>query len=318
MTPLRRIVLVTRKTPLEHLLERHGTLGQVRFFLQGQGREIGPFERSHALREAALKQVTDALPPEQARVCVDRNDLDRFVFRSDDLVVAVGQDGLVANVAKYLQWQTVIGVNPDPETFDGVLCPHRAENLPDLLRWPQHAGERFWLQPRTMLQAVREDGQRLLALNEIYFGSRTHQSARYLLRADGKEERQSSSGVVVCSGTGATGWGLSIARQRQLMNLLPGPTEPKLAWFVREPFPSVATGAELDHGLLQEGEELVAISEMGEGGGIFADGIETDFLEFAQGQSVRISIAPVPLQLMMPAEKGLAEFVMNSSAEATA
>lgn len=318
MPALRRIVLVTRKTPLEHLLERHGTLGQVKFFLQGQKREIKPLQRGHELRDAALKQVADALPPEQARVRVDRGDLDRFVFRDDDLILAVGQDGLVANVAKYLQGQVVIGVNPDPESFDGVLCPHRAEDVPALLAWPQAAPTRFWLQPRTMLQAVREDGQKLLALNEIYFGSRTHQSARYTLHIEGRTERQSSSGVIVCSGTGATGWGLSIARQRQLMNLLPGPTEPKLAWFVREPFPSVATGTELDHGLLQEGEELVAISEMGEGGGIFADGIETDFLEFAQGQGVRISIAAVPLQLMMPGEKGLAEFVVSHAAPATA
>lgn len=302
MPALRRIVMVTRKTPLEHLLERHGTLGQVKFFLQGQKREIEPLERGHALRETALKQVADALPPEQARVRVDRSDLDRFVFRDDDLIAAVGQDGLVANVAKYLHEQVVIGVNPDPESFDGVLCPHRAQDVPALLGWPQAAPTMFWLQQRTMIQAVREDGQRLLALNEIYFGSRTHQSARYMLHVDGRSERHSSSGVIVCSGTGATGWGLSIARQRQLMDLLPGPSEPKLAWFVREPFPSVSTGTELDHGILHEGEMLEAVSEMGEGGGIFADGIETDYLEFAQGQSVRICTAEMPLNLLMPAQ----------------
>ena len=35
----------------------------------------------------------------------------------------VGQDVLVANVAKYLSGQPVIGVNPEPERNSGVLVP---------------------------------------------------------------------------------------------------------------------------------------------------------------------------------------------------
>lgn len=41
-----------------------------------------------------------------------RGDLDRFLFEPDDIVLALGQDGLVANVAKYLDGQPVIGSNP--------------------------------------------------------------------------------------------------------------------------------------------------------------------------------------------------------------
>ena len=41
-----------------------------------------------------------------------RGDLDRFLFEPDDLVVIVGQDGLVANVSKYLDGQPVVGINP--------------------------------------------------------------------------------------------------------------------------------------------------------------------------------------------------------------
>lgn len=132
--------------------------------------------------------------------------------------------------------------------------------------------------------AEREDGQRLLALNEIFVGHRTHQSARYVIEAAGRRERQSSSGLLCATGTGATGWARSICEQRQIARVLSGPEDPRLAWFVREPFPSVYTATTLDFGLLEPGERLVAHSEMAEGGVAFADGIESDALEFLGGQ----------------------------------
>jgi NAD kinase len=67
-----------------------------------------------------------------------------------------------------------------------------------------------------MAHARLDDGQQLLALNEIFVGHRTHQSARYRIRpADEQEERHSSSGVIVSTGTGATGWARSIQRSAQ-------------------------------------------------------------------------------------------------------
>jgi hypothetical protein len=60
--------------------------------------------------------VTSNRPPRSA------TDLDRFLLDPEDIVVAVGQDGLVANVAKYVQDQPVIGVNPEPDRNPGVLA----------------------------------------------------------------------------------------------------------------------------------------------------------------------------------------------------
>jgi hypothetical protein len=122
-----------------------------------------------------------------------------------------------------------------------------------------------------------------------------------VLHAGERQERQSSSGILVGTGTGSTGWCLSVARQRGLEERLPAPEERRLVWFVREPWPSCATGTDLTFGELTEGQELVVTSELGEHGVIFADGIETDWLEFLDGQTVRIGIAPSGLLLVMPA-----------------
>ena len=69
----------------------------------------------------ALAEVGASIPLDWRRGSVERGDLDRFLFEPDDLVVVVGQDGLVANVAKYLDGQPVLGLNPAPDLYDGVL-----------------------------------------------------------------------------------------------------------------------------------------------------------------------------------------------------
>ncbi len=48
--------------------------------------------------------------------------------------MVVGQDGLVANVAKYVQAQPVIGVDPLPGANAGVLVAHRGSEVSRLLR----------------------------------------------------------------------------------------------------------------------------------------------------------------------------------------
>ena len=297
-----RLVLVTRKTPLELLLDRHGTVGQARFYLQSRGQDIGWAEEAHERFTASFARVQAAIPADQRRVRVDRADLDRFLFTPDDVILVVGQDGLVPNTAKYLDGQLTIGINPDPTRYDGILCPHRPEAMPLLLEWlDRHDERRYRIQRRVMAVAEREDGQRLLALNEVFVGHRTHQSARYRIAVGGCVERQSSSGLICATGTGSTGWAKSIALQRRLdpASQLPAPEESRLAWFVREPFPSASTGTDLDHGLLRPNEHLQIWSEMGEDGVIFADGIESDRLEFLTGQAVRIGVGSRALNLVI-------------------
>ena len=301
---LPRLILVTRKTPLELLLEMHGTMAQARFYLKSRGQNMAEHEEAHQRLEDALGRVASAIPPDQRRIRLDRADLDRFLFAPDDIVLVIGQDGLVPNTAKYLQGQLVIGINPDAERYDGILCPHSAASIAALLNWANKGeGPEYRVQHRAMAVAEREDGQRLLALNEVFVGHRSHQSARYRISANGREERQSSSGVICATGTGSTGWVRSIVEQRRLDISLPIPEQRQLAWFVREPFPSVYTGTKLDSGILESGGQLMIHSEMGTGGVIFADGIEADHLQFLDGHMVRIGVASTTLNLLVPASK---------------
>jgi len=292
MTLPPRVVTVTRRSELDELLARHGTLGAAGYFLRQRGRDLADVRRRHEAQAAALTTVGAAVPVDWRRGHVDRDDLPRFLFGPEDIVLAVGQDGLVANVAKYLDGQPVVGINPEPERNPGVLVQHAPDAVAALLR------RELPTERRAMVVAELDDGQRLYGLNEVYIGHPSHQSARYVLGTDsGARERQSSSGVVIGTGTGATGWCASIARTLADAPALPGPTETVLCWFIREAWPSPATGTTLTQGHLSGPERLELTSES-EGLVAFADGLEGDRLELGWGQRLLIGLADRSLRLV--------------------
>jgi len=291
-----RIVIVTRESDYQLLLARHATRGQAQFFLETRGQEIEDVQNQHNKFDGALKYVAKAIPTDWRKTYVKRHDLDRFLFEPRDTIVIIGQDGLVANVSKYLDGQPVIGINPDPSRYEGVLVPHPPKAISDLLR--AVVERRSSTTSRIMVEARLGDGQHLQALNEIFVGAATHQSARYRISYQAREERQYSSGIIVATGTGSSGWARSIQRGRQTKVALPHPEEPRLAFFVREAFPSVFTGADLTEGEIAEDQSLEIASEMNEDGVIFGDGIEADRIEFPYGALTKISISQKRLEMV--------------------
>ncbi|MAG58184.1 MAG: hypothetical protein CMJ83_18005 [Planctomycetes bacterium] len=294
-----RVVIVARPTEYTDLLLRLGTRAQAEFWLASREQSLDVVEERHQNMEDARDRVRRALPREWRRAEVDRDDLDRFLFGPDDVVVCLGQDGLVANTAKYLDGQPVIGLNPDPALYEGVLALHEPEAITDLLL--DVARDRAVVEERTMVVARLDDGQRLLALNELFIGHRSHQSARYRIAFGGTHERHSSSGLIVATGTGATGWARSIDGQRATAGRLvpPRPTDARLAFYVREPWPSVATGTSITEGLIGGGAWLKLVSEQNHGGVVFGDGIEDDRLPFDWGRRLEIGCAEERLRLVV-------------------
>jgi hypothetical protein len=290
-----RVVVVSRASERDELLQHHGTLQQARFFLASRGQRLDEILERHELQQRALHAVAAAVPDKWRRARVLRRELDRFLFEPEDVIVAVGQDGLVANVAKYISSQPVIGVNPSTALNAGVLVRHPAQATGDLLA--MFARGTLRCEERTMVEARLGDGQTLRALNEIFVGHRTHQSARYAISFAGRTERQSSSGIVAVTGTGATGWAKSISAQRAPAPPLPGPLDPGVSFLVREAWSSVTTGAVLVDGCIGPGERLRVTSEMNEGGTVFGDGIESDRLELPYGQTVELERAGQRMRL---------------------
>ena len=289
-----RAVFVTRPTDYELLIARHATRGQAKFFLETRGQDIDQIEDQHRRFQSVLQACRTAVPDTWRQASVSRPDLNRFLFGPEDVIVPVGQDGLVANAAKYLDGQPVLGVNSAPDLYDGVLVRVSVARLRESLL-ASVAGAAT-VEHRTMVEAKLDTGERLLALNEVFVGHQSHQSARYRLSRGPDAEDQSSSGLIVASGTGATGWARSIMQATRETIAL-GIEEAAVAFFVREPFASVTTETTLTHGKLATSPLLVT-SRMNECGVIFADGIELDFVAFTWGRQVTVGPAKRTLNLV--------------------
>lgn len=314
----RKIVLVVRPTRLTELIARHLTREQARFHLEHLGADFSDYQREHDRYGEAQSEAVRLLGNWGRVHVVDRRFLPNYLFGPTDVVVAMGQDGLVANVLKYLHGQPLIGVNPDPVRWEGVLLPFRVGDLMSLL--PEVLCGRRALREVTMAQATVNRTQVLYAVNDLFLGVRGHGSARYRIQLGEQNEPQSSSGVIVSTGLGSTGWFQSLLTGAAQVSRLAteavrtattpapeapapaGATTPAASWrfdwgerhlyfTVREPFPSRHTGCRMVFGRINAGAPLVLESAMTENGLIFSDGLEHDALEFNAGARVEVAVA---------------------------
>jgi NAD kinase len=298
----RKIVLVKRQSRLEELIVRFNSVNQARFYIEHLGADFSDYQAEHTQYTQAIAQTTLVLQEVGRLQILNRAYLPNYVFGPEDIVVVVGQDGLVANTLKYLKGQPLVGVNPDPARWDGVLLPFHVPDVGSIVTEVVQ-GKRKQKEV-SMAEARLNNGQSLLGVNDLFIGQRTHVSARYQIHYQEISERHSSSGIIVSTGLGSTGWLKSIlAGAAGVINAVssqakPIATKSQFAWdadqlyfSVREPFPSQTTGTKLVFGKITRDNPLKVTSLMAENGVIFSDGVETDFLEFNSGVIAEISLA---------------------------
>jgi NAD kinase len=297
----RKVVLVTRKTRLEDLIAKYLTAAQARFYVEHLGADFSDYQREHDVYLEQQHRTLQTLEQWGRYQVIERGFLPNFIFGHSDIVVALGQDGLIANTMKYLDGHPLIGLNPDARRYDGILLPFGANDLPALL--PEVAAEKRPFKTVTMAKATLANGQILHAVNDLFIGARTHTSAVYEIAAGGEKETQSSSGLIVSTGLGSTAWFKSIVtgslaiagrfgRQIDSAPYSPLPWDSnELQFAVREPFPSRTSQTSLVYGRLTKSARLSVRSLMPENGVIFSDGIEADRLDFNSGTEVQVALA---------------------------
>ncbi|MBR1482231.1 MAG: sugar kinase [Ruminococcus sp.] len=295
-----KIVLITQKTRLENLVARYNTVGQAQFYIEHHGGDFEDYLIEDRVYHHAIQSAVSYLESYGRLQVLDREFVPGFLFGEKDMVVVIGRDGLVANSLKYLSTQKLIGVNPDPSRWDGVLLPFTVADLEKIVPETDSGIRRS--RSITMAQATLNDGQTLIGVNDIFIGQRTHASARYTLTAGAYSEQQSSSGIIVSTGLGATGWLKSVLAGASGIDRYCGVKgQPHidsgftweseyLYYTVREPYPSKTTGVSLVFGKVSRNTPLKIASQMAYNGVIFSDGMEQDCIEFNSGAAVEIGV----------------------------
>lgn len=299
--PIENAVIIVNKTRLESLIQRFNTRAQAQFYIEHSGGDFSDYEVEHEIFKKSLTSVIENLSSSFKCKVIERSYLPNYLFTEKDIPVVLGQDGLVANTAKYVNGLPIFAINPDPKRYDGVLLPFSVKDVPLITK--DIKNNCINTTEITMAKATLNDGQTLLAFNDLFIGPASHISARYNIKYGMESENQSSSGIIVSTGAGSTGWLSSI------INMSSGLTgeypEIDLNWssnslyfVVREPFASKYSKAGIVCGYIDEENTIEIESFMPQNGVIFSDGIENDYLSFNSGTIVKIGIADKKARVM--------------------
>ena len=300
-------IIIKNKTRFETLIERFNTKAQAKFYIEHSGGNFNEYEKEHEIFHCSLSKVQRNLSTVLKNKIVERSFLPSFIFNEKQVIVTIGQDGLVANTAKYVNQLPIVAVNPDQERFDGVLLPFNTDNF--LTAINKVITNNYQSKLTSYAEATLNDGQRLIAFNDLFIGANSHVSARYQITYNNKSEEQSSSGIIVSTQAGATGWLSSVCNmsfgihnfiektnaKKKYVNL----NDNQLMFAVREPFASKKTQVEIAAGIITGKSKLIIQSFMPNNGLIFSDGIETDFLNFNSGAIATIGIANEKANLVL-------------------
>lgn len=303
-------IIVKNKTRFESLIERFNTKAQAKFYIERLGGNFEDYEDEHETFHHSLHALQTQLSKVIKHKTLERVYMPSFIFSENNLIVVIGQDGLVANTAKYSKGIPIVAVNPDKKRYDGVLLPF---DTSDFISGVENViSDKFHSKTMRFAEAKLNDGQRLLAFNDLFIGASTHISARYKISYNNQTEEQSSSGLIVSTPAGSTGWlssifnmayGVANLFEKNLKPKRPKLKESELLFAVREPFQSVRTQIGISAGIVKSQNKLTVESLMPTGGVIFSDGIESDFLQFNSGSIATIGIAKETASLVSNKEQ---------------
>ncbi len=296
---IHKVVIIKKKTRLEELVARFNTVDQAEFYVEHMGADFRDYREEHDNYYKALEAVRNDAKLFARVQEIDNEYIPNMIFGEKDIVITLGQDGLVVNAMKYLNGQPLIGVNSDPLRWNGDLSVFHPDEMREII--PSVIGNAYHATEITMAKACTRDGQELYAVNDFFVGVEDHTSARYKISFGEKTENQSSSGIIISTPLGFGGWHKSVLAQFRGMARAFGLgeiNEKPVGWYqqeliyqVREPFPSVSTRADLVYGRIAGGEKLKVVSNMPEKGIVFSDGVLEDSIEFRSGMEVTIEVA---------------------------
>jgi NAD kinase len=299
-------IIVKNKTRLELLIERYNTKAQAKFYIERLGGNFDDYESEHEIFQKSLQSLQSQLSKVIKNKIVERNFIPSFIFSENQVIIVIGQDGLVANTAKYSNNIPIIAVNPDKQRYEGVLLPFDTSNFIGGVE--KVIANKFSSKTMRLAEAILNDGQRLLAFNDLFIGVSTQVSAKYKITYNTAIEEQSSSGLIVSTHAGSTGWlssifnmayGIANMFEKNLKLKRPKLKDDQLLFAVREPFRSPKTQIGIVSGIIEPHNNLKLESLMPTNGVIFSDGIENDFLKFNSGSIAIIGLAKETAKIVL-------------------
>lgn len=222
-------------------------------------------------------------------VFVKFDDLRENDFDDVDMVISLGGDGTFVRAGNFVKNQLIFGINSDPETSEGALVSlfsNDVEKLNDII----DGKYKTMIRERARV-VLNEKEIRELVVNAVFVGAASQfHCSRYVVDFKGHKEEHRSSGILVSTGSGSTGWFKSAGGEIFKHD------EKKLKFIIREPYNGDRLyRPELVSGEIADGESIEIISTRDYGGVVAVD---DSVYEVKKGDSIKVSLSDFPLRVV--------------------
>lgn len=206
-----QVLIVIKKTKFELDMEKYN--GDLEFYKKLTAIQNNSFDRiysSHLRQLESRKILQEEIFPNGTFIF--RDGLENLEVSNFDLVVALGGDNHFTYVAHHSQGVPILGCNSDEKTSFGALLSFTPETLKLTLKedWKNTQTENW-----SMIYGEIEyiDGKKIQTIpcvSEISIRNNNPDlTSRYILYYDDIIEEQKSSGLLLYTGAGYTGWYMS-------------------------------------------------------------------------------------------------------------
>ncbi len=203
---VRQALIILKKTKFELDEERYPDREFYAKITSLQNNCYERIYRSHLRQLESRKILQEIFGHEN---CVFRDEFDRKNPSDYEYLIALGGDNHFTYVAHYAKGTKVIGCNSDVKTSRGVLLGFSPEMLrnavennfqdTEIMEWSMIYG-RLDYPEGTFMETVG-------CVNEISIRNMSPDlTSRYLIRYKDSQEEQKSSGLLLYTGAGSTGW----------------------------------------------------------------------------------------------------------------
>lgn len=290
-----KILIAVKRSKWERDIFYYGSEDAVRQIYELQNHALDRVFLSHERQIASRRKLKEAVP--EARL-VFREDLPRTDFHSYDLALSLGGDNHFVYVAQFIANRALGGINSDPETSTGTLLPFDSESFADA--FSNRTSDAFRTESWTGIECeiIYPGGQKLptgRAISEISVrNSFPDHMSRYLVQKENSApEEQKSSGLLLATGAGSTGWFYnSVPSELKAESVFPKNSE-FFRFAARE---CRLSDYRYGYGEIRKGETIEIISEMD--GNITLDSDERRTFAFPPGCRARFSCSAAPLEVL--------------------
>lgn len=286
------ILISAKRTVFDHNMEDY-TYDELHE--QYDAEELQMICESHETHYNTLAGVEHVLEDHAGYDVVASDSLSADVVEEHDAVISLGGDGTVLETAKYVEDDTpLLPIRSDGKSRGGLCTVGMEDAAVAAMRL---AEGKYAVEEWSRIEGHHGDSTDI-GLGEVFIGAAdTTDAADYTIRHNGVRERHKSSGIVVSTGAGSTGWYKNVDEDYEPFER----NMDELRYAVREPMDDQENRYTLRHGVIRPGDEFTVKSHMNDNkqGIIRYDGDKQDRThDFSRAKEIDIRIAATPLTVV--------------------